>query len=196
MDIPVHVHLGVDAGVSPSADTVCRTLRTGPQRRSLGARRLRRGFAAGSPSDSSSTIAVGMDSIVHVQWLAVPGCLQGRPVQTGPAHVAASPTTPPVKWLPATPLVAPTENIRVFSRWSPRAILLAPIRANIQPWFKRAFVANQDAPQDDSPPINRVGPRSRCCVNEVCTPSSCLRGDAREVLSLRQCGAETHHPAR
>ena len=127
----------------------------------------------------------------------IPSCtFSGWQCPTGPAHVAASPTTPPIKWLPATPLVAPTENIRVFSRWSPRAILLAPIRANIQPWFKRAFVANQDAPQDDSPPINRVGPRSRCCVNEVCTPSSCLRGDAREVLSLRQCGAETHHPAR
>ena len=52
-------------------------------------------------------------------------------VQTGTAHVAV-PTTPTAKRLPAMPLVAPTDNIRVFPRWSPRAILLAPNQSNIQ----------------------------------------------------------------
>lgn len=43
----------------------------------------------------------------------------------------AKPTILPAKRLPAIPLVAPTDNIRVFPRWSPRAILLAPKQSNI-----------------------------------------------------------------
>ena len=101
----------------------------GPRRRSLGAGRLRRRFPARSPGDGSA-IAGRMESAVHFPSLAVPGSLQGRSVQTGRAHVAA-PITTPVRRLPAMPLVAPTDNIRVFPRWSPRAILLASKQSNI-----------------------------------------------------------------
>lgn len=116
----------------PSADTACRTRKAGPQRHSLDARRLRRGFATGSPPDNSSASIARMESALRLPWLAVNGSLQGRTVQTKPAHVATSPTIPPAEWLPATLVVAPTENIRVLRRWSPCAILLAPIRVNIQ----------------------------------------------------------------
>lgn len=48
VDVPVHDHFGVDAGSSPSADTPCRTRRARPQRYSLCAGCLRRGFPQGS----------------------------------------------------------------------------------------------------------------------------------------------------
>lgn len=92
MDVPVHDHLGVDAGASPSAYTPCRTRRARPQRHSLCEGCLRRGFPSGFPPDNSSAIVARMESAAHFPWLAVHCILQGRPVHTGPAHVAASPT--------------------------------------------------------------------------------------------------------
>lgn len=126
VDVPVHDHLGVDAGAGSICGHRVQNTQGRPQQRSLGARRLQRGFPAGSLPDNSSAIVARMESAVHFPWFAELGSLQWRPVQTGPAHVGASPTTPPAKWLPATPLVAPTENIRVFPRCVPTRNIAGP----------------------------------------------------------------------
>lgn len=111
----------MDEGAAPSADAAFRARGPGS---------LRRRFPSGSPG-SGPGIVGKMESAGPFPWLAVPGGLQGKPVRTGPVHVTA-PTTAPAKGLPAMPLVAPTDNSRVFPRWSPLAISLAPKQSNIQ----------------------------------------------------------------
>lgn len=60
-----------------------------------------------------------IEPVMLVHSLATPISRHGN------GHLSAA------KWLPAMPLVAPMGNIRVFSEWSPLAIWLAPVGANI-----------------------------------------------------------------